>query len=41
MLVKIQETPPRFEFSGRMEIWSDEMPESNKGTAKISLKEDW
>lgn len=34
-------TPPRFEFSGRMEIWSDEMPESNKGTAKISLKEDW
>ena len=31
-------TPPRFEFSGRMEIWSDEMPESNKGTAKISLK---
>ena len=37
MLVKIQE----IEFSGRMEIWSDEMPESNKGTAKISLKEDW
>lgn len=30
---------PRFEFTGRMEIWSNEIPEDHKGTSKINLSE--
>lgn len=28
---------PKYSLTGRMEVWSDEIPESKKGTAKIDL----
>lgn len=28
---------PKYSLKGRMEVWSDEIPESKKGTAKVDL----